>query len=97
MSEAAQALETVAAFEAQARVARERRAREAIASTGVTALELEILRWVSHGKTNADIATIMGLGNEDTMVKRVQKILDKTGTPTRAAAVSWALRNGVIE
>lgn len=72
----------------------ERRARIA---ANLSELEVEIIRWISRGKSSLDVAELMGLGTAWTVEKRVTKILAKTGTPSRAAAVAWAFRNKVIE
>lgn len=96
-TEAALALETIQAFEAAARERRARKAEAALKSSGLSSLEVEIIKWVSLGKSSLDISQVMGLGTEASVEKRITRALFKIGVPTRAAAVSWAFRNGVIE
>jgi len=43
------------------------------------------LLWVAQGKTNADIATILGI-SEWTVKKHVLEIFEKLGVETRTAA-----------
>ena len=45
----------------------------------------EVLLWVAQGKTNADIATILGI-SEWTVKKHVLEIFEKLGVETRTAA-----------
>jgi DNA-binding CsgD family transcriptional regulator len=53
--------------------------------------ELEALAWVAQGKTNSELATILGI-SLSTAKKHVEHILDKLGVETRTAAASIALR-----
>jgi DNA-binding CsgD family transcriptional regulator len=48
------------------------------------------LLWLSQGKTNSDIATILGI-TESTVKKHVQEIFEKLGVETRGAATLRAL------
>jgi len=50
----------------------------------------EVLLWVAQGKTNADIATILGI-SESTVKKHLLEILEKLGVETRGAAGLRAL------
>jgi DNA-binding NarL/FixJ family response regulator len=50
----------------------------------------EVLLWVAQGKTNADIATILGI-SESTVKKHLLEILEKLGVETRSAATLRAL------
>lgn len=50
----------------------------------------ESLLWLAQGKTNSDIATILGI-TESTVKKHVQEIFDKLGVETRGAASVRAL------
>jgi DNA-binding NarL/FixJ family response regulator len=52
---------------------------------GLTPRVAEVLLWVAQGKTNADIATILGI-SEWTVKKHVLEIFDKLGVETRTAA-----------
>ena len=50
----------------------------------------ETLLWLAQGKTNSDIATILGI-TESTVKKHVQEIFEKLGVETRGAATVRAL------
>ena len=52
---------------------------------GLTPRAAETLLWLSQGKTNSDIATILGI-TESTVKKHVQEIFEKLGVETRGAA-----------
>lgn len=58
---------------------------------GLTAREAEILMWVSRGKTNRDIGTILDTSPR-TVNKHLEHIFEKLGVGTRSAAVSVALQ-----
>ncbi|HEY8550817.1 MAG TPA: LuxR C-terminal-related transcriptional regulator [Vicinamibacterales bacterium] len=66
-----------------------RPARDA-AGHPLTARELQVLRLVSNGCTNKEIATELGL-SERTIDRHVSNILDKLDVPTRAAAAAHAV------
>jgi DNA-binding NarL/FixJ family response regulator len=57
---------------------------------GLTARATETLLWLAQGKTNSDIATILGI-TESTVKKHVQEIFEKLGVETRGAATVRAL------
>jgi DNA-binding NarL/FixJ family response regulator len=57
---------------------------------GLTPRAAETLLWLAQGKTNSDIATILGI-TESTVKKHVQEIFDKLGVETRGAATVRAL------
>jgi len=57
---------------------------------GLTARATETLLWLAQGKTNPDIATILGI-TESTVKKHVQEIFEKLGVETRGAATVRAL------
>src|SRR3954471_5592009 len=57
---------------------------------GLTPRATETLLWLSQGKTNPDIATILGI-TESTVKKHVQEIFEKLGVETRGAATVRAL------
>src|SRR5206468_5751076 len=57
---------------------------------GLTPRATETLLWVCQGKTNPDIATILGI-TESTVKKHVQEIFEKLGVETRGAAAVRAL------
>ena len=55
----------------------------------LTAREREVLRWLSAGKTDRDIAAIVGCSHR-TVQKHLQRIYEKLGVETRtAAAARW--------
>lgn len=57
---------------------------------GLTPRVAETLLWLSQGKTNSDIATILG-NSESTVKKHVLEIFEKLGVETRTAASLRAL------
>jgi len=57
---------------------------------GLTPRAAETLLWLAQGKTNADIATILGI-TESTIKKHVQEIFEKLAVETRGAAAVRAL------
>ena len=57
---------------------------------GLTPRAAETLLWLSQGKTNSDVATILGI-TQSTVKKHVQEIFEKLGVETRGAATVRAL------
>ncbi len=57
---------------------------------GLTPRAADALLWLAQGKTNSDIATILGI-TESTVKKHVQEIFEKLGVETRGAATVRAL------
>jgi DNA-binding NarL/FixJ family response regulator len=57
---------------------------------GLTPRAAEALLWVAQGKTNGDIATILGI-SESTVKKYLLEIFAKLGVETRSAATLRAL------
>jgi DNA-binding CsgD family transcriptional regulator len=57
---------------------------------GLTPRVAEVLLWVAQGKTNADIATILGI-SESTVKKHLLEIFSVLGVETRSAATLRAL------
>jgi DNA-binding NarL/FixJ family response regulator len=57
---------------------------------GLTPRAAEALLWLAQGKTNSDIAAILGI-TESTVKKYVQEMFDKLGVETRGAATVRAL------
>lgn len=55
-------------------------------SSNLSVRELEILKWIRIGKTNWEIAQVLGL-SEYTVKNHVQKILQKLGVNTRSQAL----------
>ncbi len=56
----------------------------------LTAREREVLRWLAGGKTDRDIACILGISPR-TVQKHLQRMYEKLGVETRTAAVTRAL------
>lgn len=65
---------------------------EAMKARKLSASQTEILKWVSDGKSNADIATILGL-SERVVKYHMTEILRKLGVATRAQAVTALARD----
>src|SRR4051812_32443078 len=63
---------------------------EPLLKLGLTPRAAEALLWLAQGKTNADIATILGI-TESTVKKHVQEMFDKLGVEPRGAATVRAL------
>jgi len=63
---------------------------EPLVKLGLTPRAAEALLWLAQGKTNADIAAILGI-TESTVKKHVQEMFDKLGVETRGAATVRAL------
>ena len=59
------------------------------------AQELDVLNWLSHGKSTEDIAQIMAI-TDRTVNYHVMRIKEKLGVQTRAHAVASAMRAGLI-
>ena len=53
---------------------------------GLTPRENEVLYWLAHGKTDAEIAALLGLSPR-TVQKHLEHIYIKLGVETRTAAV----------
>jgi DNA-binding NarL/FixJ family response regulator len=58
---------------------------------GLTSREAEVLSWLSNGKTNRDIAQILGLSPR-TIDKHLEQIYAKLGVENRTAAATIAVR-----
>jgi DNA-binding CsgD family transcriptional regulator len=63
---------------------------EALRSLGLSRRETEALAWVAEGKTNADIAIILG-ASVRTIDKHLERVFRKLGVETRTAAAACAL------
>jgi DNA-binding CsgD family transcriptional regulator len=70
---------------------------ERFQSFGLSRRESDVLNWVTRGKSNAVIGSIMGLSPR-TVQKHLEHIFQKLGVETRTSAAVWALhltqRNG---
>jgi DNA-binding NarL/FixJ family response regulator len=60
-------------------------------SLGLTPREVEVLFWISEGKSNHEIAIILGACT-GTIRKHVEHILSKLNVESRTAAAVMALR-----
>lgn len=59
----------------------------------LTAREREVLGWVAAGKTNRDVATILG-ASPRTVEKHLERAFEKLGVETRTAAI---VRAGIVQ
>jgi DNA-binding response OmpR family regulator len=62
-----------------------------IDGAALTPRETEVLSWLAKGKTNRDIADILGMSHR-TVNKHLEHIFEKLGVETRAAAAALASR-----
>jgi DNA-binding NarL/FixJ family response regulator len=69
--------------------------REATRLDSLTDRELEVLRLIAHGATNAEIAAAMHVA-EATVKTHVGSIFAKLGVRDRAAAIVFAYDHGVV-
>ena len=79
-------------------LAQEERDSNLIARTkiAVTAREMQILCWLKEGRTNIEIAAILGL-SPHTVKNHVRRILQKLGVQSRAQAAVKAIQMGVLK
>ncbi len=63
---------------------------EPLVKLGLTPRAAEALLWVAQGKTNSDIAVILGI-TESTVKKHLLEVFGKLGVETRSAAALRAL------
>jgi DNA-binding NarL/FixJ family response regulator len=63
---------------------------EPLIKLGLTPRATEALLWLAQGKSNSDIAQILGI-TESTVKKHVQEMFEKLGVETRGAATVRAL------
>lgn len=59
---------------------------------GLTAREAEVLLWISYGKSNADISEVLSISPR-TVQKHLERVYEKLGVETRAAAAAIAIRS----
>ncbi len=64
-------------------------APETLAQAGLTPREAETLWWLDQGKSNGEIAALMGIGLH-TVKAHVASVFDKAGVCNRHAASLWA-------
>jgi DNA-binding CsgD family transcriptional regulator len=70
-------------------------AASAQSPAGLSTRELEVLRLVAGGKSNAQIADELVI-SQNTVIRHVSNIFAKTGVANRAEAASYAHRNGIV-
>jgi DNA-binding NarL/FixJ family response regulator len=63
---------------------------EQLESLGLTPREAEVLFWVARGKTNDEIATVLGIGLT-TVKKHLESTFAKLGVENRTSAAAMAL------
>jgi DNA-binding NarL/FixJ family response regulator len=63
---------------------------------GLTAREVEVLRHVSGGNRNRDIADLLCI-SEETIKVHIKHIMDKLGAQDRTQAIAIAVRRGIIQ
>ncbi|MBI2734033.1 MAG: DNA-binding response regulator [Aquabacterium sp.] len=63
-----------------------------LSEASLTPRETEVLSWLAKGKTNRDIADILGMSHR-TVNKHLDHIFEKLGVETRAAAAALATRS----
>jgi len=64
--------------------------------TGLSPREIEVLRHAAAGESNKEIADALGL-SENTIKNHLKNIMMKLQAPDRTAAVTTALRRGIID
>ena len=62
-----------------------------LSTAALTPREAEVLSWVAKGKTNRDVADILGMSPR-TVNKHLEHVFEKLGVETRAAAAALASR-----
>ncbi len=62
---------------------------------GLSAREIEVLRIVARGLTNAEIGERLFI-SPNTVARHLQNVLEKTGMANRTEATAFAFRNGLI-
>jgi DNA-binding NarL/FixJ family response regulator len=63
-----------------------------LATASLTPRETEVLSWIAKGKTNRDVAEILGMSPR-TVNKHLEHVFEKLGVETRAAAAALASRD----
>jgi pimeloyl-ACP methyl ester carboxylesterase/DNA-binding CsgD family transcriptional regulator len=65
------------------------------ADSGLSSREVEVLRLVAAGRSNAQIADELVI-SQNTVIRHVSNIFAKIGAANRAEAASYATRNGIV-
>jgi predicted ATPase/DNA-binding NarL/FixJ family response regulator len=63
--------------------------------TGLTRREIDVLRLIAASKADKEIAAALSI-SPYTVMRHVQNILAKLSLPSRTAAATWAMRNGIV-
>ena len=71
------------------------RLAESVSHTALSPREIEVLELVARGESNKGIAALLGL-TEGTVKTYVVRLFGKLGVDTRTAAVTAAIRRGII-
>jgi DNA-binding NarL/FixJ family response regulator len=69
---------------------------EHVSDDNLTAREVEVLRQVSGGNRNRDIAELLHI-SEETVKVHVKHIMEKLGARDRTQAIAIAVRRGIIQ
>ncbi|MCU1427651.1 MAG: LuxR family transcriptional regulator [Actinomycetia bacterium] len=62
---------------------------------GLTSREVEVIALVAEGRTNKDIAVVLGLSIK-TVARHLENIFLKLGVSTRSSATAFAIANGLV-
>ncbi|HEV7397421.1 MAG TPA: response regulator transcription factor, partial [Pyrinomonadaceae bacterium] len=71
------------------------RLAERMASTDLTAREMEVLELIVRGRSNREIGTHLGI-SEATVKSHINNILSKLGVSDRTQAATTALQRGLV-
>jgi DNA-binding CsgD family transcriptional regulator len=80
----------------QAALERARSGGAARGAGGLSPREIEVLRLVARGLTNAEIGRRLFI-SPNTVARHIQNVLEKTGMANRTEATAWAFRAGIAE
>ena len=69
---------------------------ESVADITLTSREFDVLRLLVEGRSDKSIGQTLGIGHRSVNT-HVSNLLAKFGVPTRAAAVAYALRHGLVD
>ena len=94
LGDATQGMQAIEAFLADLPVAAEETRSDGL-SDGLSARELEVLRLVAAGKSNAQIADELVI-SQNTVIRHVSNIFAKTGVANRAQAGAYARDHGIV-
>jgi len=72
-------------------VSRDKQTSSRLQQVALTPRETEVLSWLAKGKTNRDIADILGMSHR-TVNKHLEHVFEKLGVETRTAAAALALQ-----